>query len=135
MVGFNVLHAGGKPPHMSQMDKYQRAAQLWSLLVLAARNQQLLSYSTIEHLTGIPKVAVGGMLGTISHYCNNRKLPWLTALVVNEETGLPGEGLIGSAKRKYGDTLDIFAMQSRVFIYDWFKEPAPKTEDFKRADS
>ena len=120
---------------MTQMDKYQRAAQLWSLLVLAARNQQLLSYATVERLTGIPKVAVGGMLGTISHYCKNRKLPWLTALVVNEETGLPGEGLMGSAKQEYGDAVDFLAMQSRVFVYDWFKEPAPKTEDFKRADT
>src|ERR1700722_3258601 len=118
---------------MSQLDKYQRAVQLWSLLVLAARNQQLLSYTTVERLTGIPKVAVGGMLGTISHYCKDRNLPWLTALVVGEESGLPGEGLLESAKQEYGDDVDFFAMQSRVFVYDWFKEPAPKTEDFKRA--
>jgi hypothetical protein len=120
---------------MSQLDKYQRAVQLWSLLVLAARNQQLLSYTTVEHLTGIPKVGVGGMLGTISHYCKSRNLPWLTALVVSEETGLPGEGLMDSAKQEYGEAVDLFAMQSRVFVYDRFKEPAPKTEDFKRTDT
>jgi hypothetical protein len=118
---------------MPQMNKSQRAAQLWSLLVFAARNQQLLSYSAVEHLTGIPKVGVGGLLGSISHYCKNRKLPWLTSLVVNEETGLPGEGLMESAKREYGDKVDFHAMQSRVFIFDWFKDPAPSTEDFDAA--
>ena len=51
---------------MSQVDKYQRAAQLWSLLVLAAQYQVLLSYSMIEHLTGIPRVAVGMLLGPIT---------------------------------------------------------------------
>ena len=120
---------------MVQMDKYQRAAQLWSLCALAARNQQLLSYSTVQHLTGLPKVAVGGMLGTISGYCMERKLPWLTSIVVNEETGLPGEGLMKAAKREYGNALNIHAMHARVFIYDWFKEPAPTTKDFEVADA
>jgi hypothetical protein len=54
---------------MKQMDKYQRAVQLWPLLVLAAQHQLLLSYSTVEHLTGIPRVGLGKMLGTITHYC------------------------------------------------------------------
>jgi hypothetical protein len=53
--------------------------------------------------------------------------------VVNEETGLPGEGLMEYAKREYGDKVDFHAMQSRVFICDRFKEPAPSTEDFEAA--
>jgi hypothetical protein len=118
---------------MAQMNKSQRSAQLWSLLVFAARNQQVLSYSTVEHLTGIPKVGVGGLLGSITHYCKNRKLPWLTSLVVNEETGLPGEGLMGSAKKEYGDKVDFHGMQSRVFVYDWFKMAAPSTDDFEES--
>lgn len=122
-------------PGMSQMDKYQRAAQLWSLLVFAAQHQLLLSYSDIEHLTGIPRVGVGKILGPITHYCQNRELPWLTFIVINEENGKPGEGPLPGARRKYGDALDLHVMQSRVFVYDWFKHPAPKTEDFKRADS
>jgi hypothetical protein len=118
---------------MKQMNRSQRALQLWSWLVFAARNQQILSYSTVEHLTGIPKVGVGALLGTISHYCKNRKLPWLTSLVVNEETGLPGEGLMESARKEYGDKLDFHGIQSRVFVYDWFKMAVPSTEDFEAA--
>jgi len=117
---------------MKQMDKYQRAVQLWPLLVFAARHQLLLSYSTIQHLTGIPRVGVGGMLGLITRYCQEHNLPWLTFIVINEENGQPGEGPLPGARRQYGDALPLHAMQSRVFIYDWFKRPAPSVEDFKR---
>jgi hypothetical protein len=120
---------------MAQMDKYQRAAQLWSLLVFAAQHQILLSYSTVEHLTGIPKAGVGKMLGTITHYCRKHDLPWLTFIVINEKDGQPGEGPLPGARRKYGDDLNLHTMQSRVFVYDWFKQPAPKTDDFKRVDT
>ncbi len=38
-----------------------------------------------------------------------------------------------AAKREYGDRLDVHAMQSRVFIYDWFKLDVPSIEDFEAA--
>jgi len=115
-----------------QMRESQRAAQLWSLLVLAARNQQILTYSTVHNLTGIATVGVGGCLGPIIHYCRDHKLPWLTVLVVNEETGLPGDAFMEAAKKEYGDKLDIFVLQSRVFAYDWFKTEIPSPSDFER---
>jgi hypothetical protein len=115
------------------MTESQRAAQLWSLLVLAARNQQVLSYSLVHQLTGMATVGVGGMLGPIIYYCRDHNLPWLTVLVVNEETGLPGDAFMESARRKYGDKLDIHAMQARVFAYDWSKVDAPSVGDFERA--
>ena len=117
----------------SQMTEAQRAAQLWSLLVLAARNQQVLSYSLVHRLTGMATVGVGGVLGPIIYYCRNHKLPWLTVLVVNEETGLPGEAFMGAAKREYGEKLDIHAMQDRVFAYDSSKVDAPSVEDLEQA--
>src|SRR5258708_6977630 len=99
------------------MNEYQRAAQLWSLLVLAARTQQILSYSIVQNLTGLPKVGVGGFLSPIQAYCKYHNLPPLTVLVVGEETGLPGEGFTGAA--------DVFAAQARVFVFNWFKDRAP----------
>jgi hypothetical protein len=116
------------------MKQFQRAAQLWSLLVLAARNQQILSYTTAEHLTGMDRRGIGKYgLGPIFWYCKAHKLPWLTVLVVEEGTGLPGEGFMGEAKKEYGDAASIFQLQSRVFAYDWFKHKAPKQGDFESA--
>ncbi len=112
-----------------QMEKYQRASQLWSLLVLAARTQQVLSYRVVERLTGIDRRGVGGCLGPILHYCNKQNLPALTSIVLKEDTGLPGEGFTAVP------VTDIFKEQARVFIYDWFSKPAPNTEDFRKADT
>ena len=95
-----------------RMKRHERAAQLWSLLALAAQNQKVLSYKTISRLTGMNRAGVGSMLGPITHYCLNHKLPQLTSIVVNEKTGLPGQPLIGKKPE------EIFREQSRVFIYD-----------------
>ncbi len=116
------------------MDQFQRAAQLWPVLVFAARHQKILSYTTAMHLTGLATPAIGPIgLGSIFWYCKDHKLPWLTVLVVREETGLPGEGFMGEAKKEFGDPPNIFQLQSRVFAYDWFKHPAPTPDDFKSA--
>jgi hypothetical protein len=103
--------------------KYDRAAQLWSVLVLAARTQQILSYRTVEQLTGIPKQGVGQALGPIQAYCKRSQLPPLTSLVVNEEKGLPGAG--------FTEAIDIFGAQARVFVFDWLRRKTPSPEDFK----
>jgi len=112
------------------MKEHERAAQLWPLLVLAARNQQILSYTTVRRLTGMATVGVGGCLGHILTYCMVKKWPWLPAIVVNEPSGPPGKGFMSAARRKYGSRLDMFAMRSRVFAFDWFKKKAPTPMDF-----
>jgi hypothetical protein len=126
-----LLH--DKIPQMTsrQMTEPQRAMQLWSVLLLAARTQQILSYSTVHQLTGMATVGLGGVLGPVIRYCRGHKLPWLTVLVVNEETGLPGEAFMDAARKEYGDKLDIPAMQSRVFAYDWSRVAMPSIEDFE----
>lgn len=63
------------------MTRGERAAQFWSFLVLAARTQQLLSYGLMERLTGIPKQAVGQILGPLQEYCKRNDFPPLTCLL------------------------------------------------------
>src|SRR5437016_4068032 len=69
------------------MKREYRATQLWSLLVSSARSQQVFSYVLVEKLTRIPKQAVERFLYPIRSYCKRHKLPPLTALIVNENTG------------------------------------------------
>lgn len=107
------------------MTKYDRAAQLWSLLVFAARNQKILSYGMVAQLTGIPQQGVGMFLGPIQAYCKLYKLPPLTSIVVNEPTGLPSIG--------FTEATDIFGAQARVFVHDWGNAPSP--DDFKKISS
>jgi hypothetical protein len=52
--------------------------------------------------------------------------PPLTVLVVNQETGLPGEGL---------STLEeVNEDREAVFDFDWFGLEPPQNQDFKEAD-
>jgi putative restriction endonuclease len=78
------------------MTRNERAAQLWSVLTLAARQQIILSYDVAGKLTGLPQFAVGDNLIPIQNYCIQNGLPPLTALVVSEKTGLPSEGFIAA---------------------------------------
>jgi hypothetical protein len=106
------------------MTEHDRAAQLWSLLVFAARNQKILSYHNLEQLTGLAQQGGGNCLAPIQNYCEHHRLPPLTSIVVNERTGMPSESLM--------EAKDIFAAQARVFVYDWFAHKAPTPEDFQK---
>ena len=70
----------------------ERATQIWSVLALAARNRQILTYTMLEQLTGLARVGLGQSLEPIQSYCLLRQLPPLTILVVQEATGIPGAG-------------------------------------------
>ena len=113
------------------MKRPEQAAQIWSVLVYAARIQQILSYTTIQKMTGIPAVAQGRVLKLIQRYCEHNKLPRLNSLAVNQEEGLPGEGYHGDFK----DIVTIFQDQAKVFVYDWFKGDPPKPEDLEKFDT
>jgi hypothetical protein len=55
-------------------------------------------------------------------YCANNELPPLTVLVVNQDTGLPGEGLT---------TLEELNQdRESVFRFDWFALEPPQNGDF-----
>jgi hypothetical protein len=108
------------------MKKEYRAMQLWSLLVFAAHNQQIVSYAFVQKLTGIPKQAVGRFLDPIQDYCKSRKLPPLTSLVVNEGTGLPSHGFTEATKE------EMLGAQARVFVYDWLGRKTPEPKDFSK---
>ena len=105
-----------------RMTSDERAAQLWSLLVFAARNQKIISYTMVEQMTGLPRQAVGGILSHIQEYCANNKLPPLQSLVVAQGTGVPGEGFTAAETKDE----DIFRKQAKVFVFDWLSiKPVP----------
>jgi hypothetical protein len=108
--------------------QWDRAAQIWPVLVFAARHQELVTYTTIEKLTGLPKFAQGPVLDRISAYCRKKNLPEIWGIVVNEKTGFPGDA---GMKRK--TELDILCKQHRVFAFNWFSHGCPKPEDFKKS--
>lgn len=104
----------------------QRSAQIWPVLALAAKNRQILTYNILARAIGMPARGLGNMLEPIQSYCLIKKLPPLTILVVQKETGLPGPGFSAVSK-------DIPKHQIKVFEYDWLKHGCPSPEEFAKA--
>lgn len=57
-------------------------------------------------------------------YCQQNQLPPLTVIVVNQKTGLPGEGLTD---------VELNADREAVFNYDWFNLYPPSPEELAAA--
>jgi hypothetical protein len=107
------------------MNRFERAAQLWAVLVLAARHRQVLSYDLVAQAIGVPRPAVGGLLWPIQSYCLAHGLPPLTVLVVGDQTGLLGIGFIAAQ--------DIPAAQASVFRHAWLDAHAPSVQELEAA--
>jgi hypothetical protein len=108
---------------MSDMTNEQRAQQFWSVLVFAAKEQKILSYTMIERMTGMDRRGAGKPLGHIAAYCLRKKLPLLNALAVNQDTGKPSPDFLQG--------IDVAVEQVRVFTFDWSAHGAPKIEELK----
>lgn len=102
------------------MRREERAQQLWSLLAWAAINRQTLSYGIVAKLTGVPPPSLGDFLRPIQQFCIENNLPALTSIVVQGETGIPGEGFIAAE--------DVPLAQAEVFQHEWLETPAPSAE-------
>lgn len=107
------------------MTANERAAQIWSVLALAAHNRQVLTYEMVARLTGVARVGLGRCLEPIQSYCLVKGLSPLTILVVSEKTGMPGVGFIAAQ--------DIPRAQQEVFNYDWLAHGGPSPESFEAA--
>jgi hypothetical protein len=108
------------------MNINQRAQQIWSLLLFAAEHRQTLTYSIVSRYTGLLNPGIGGALFPIQRLCESRGLPKLTSLVVQQDSGMPGEGLQIKSCEFPGEL-------QRIFSYDWSPVNAPSEEDFANA--
>ena len=95
-----------------------RALQVYLILIGAARNRQILTYNVLAELLQFKGAGVfAGILGHIMFWCKDENLPALTSLVVNQDTGLPGDGLITpeNANRE----------REKVYQFDWYSIVPP----------
>lgn len=69
---------------------------------------------------------MGQFLEPIMRLCKDRGWPPLTVLVVNQESGLPGDGLT---------TLqNVNSDREDVFRFNWFGHVPPESKDFQAAE-
>jgi len=103
----------------------ERACQIWSVLALAARSRQILTYDLVAQATGVARQGIGQLLEPIQSYCIINRLPPLTVLVVSKTTGLPSVGF--SAATDFGQA------QLRVFEFDWLEHGCPGAKKLAQA--
>jgi len=95
------------------------------MLISAAYNRQTLTYRIIaDRLSYKGAGVLADTLGHIMFFCREEKLPPLSVLVVNQETGLPGGGLTQT---------DLNADREWVFDFDWYDIVPPSAEQLAGA--
>jgi alkylated DNA nucleotide flippase Atl1 len=106
------------------MNRAQRAMQVWMILAAAAHERRTLTYGQVAGLLGYEGAGVlAQTLGLIMNYCHRNNLPPLTILVVNQDTGLPGEGLT---------TIENLNQdREAVFRHNWYALPPVQVSDFE----
>jgi hypothetical protein len=110
------------------MNRYQRAVQIWALLVVAATERKTYTYGQLAKLFGYDGAGtMGQFLAPIMFYCQQHKVPPLTVLVVNQDTELPGHGF------EKGSHLDLNGLRRTVYMHNWFAVPFPSETDFEKA--
>ena len=107
------------------MTRSERACQIWSVLAWAARNRQTMTYGHLSKLTGIPAIGMGKYLDPIQSFCRSEKLPLLTSIVVQSDSGLPGQGFEAAGAG------DLARVQKNVFAKDWLAYGNPQAEKFE----
>ena len=107
------------------MTRFERATQIWSILAFAARCRQVLNYGILSRMTGILPHHLGQFLEPVQFYCLVHELPPLTAIVVQESTGVPGVGFSASE--------NVPLSQMRVFEEEWWGRQIPTAQEFEEA--
>lgn len=107
------------------MKRSETACIIWSLLTLSAIRRQTLTYQLLARLIGVPRKNLARLLEPIQSYCILASLPPLTSLVVDSQSGLPGEGFIAAS--------NLPRAQAETFAHEWLAQDVPTPADFQRA--
>lgn len=111
---------------MAEMSTYERAIQIYQILIGAACNRQILTYEILGKMIGVPARGLAHHLGHVMHYCHRAGLPPLTVLVVQTDSGKPGEG--------FTTFEDLHRDRERVFAHDWYRMKPLTAADLETRD-
>jgi hypothetical protein len=108
---------------MSEMSTYERAIQIYQILIGAAHNRQVLTYEILGKMIGVPARGLAPHLDCLMRYCQRAGLPPLTVLVVYKDSGKPGDGFTACKDFDQG--------REMVFARDWYRMRPPTVADFE----
>jgi alkylated DNA nucleotide flippase Atl1 len=103
-----------------------RALQCYQILLGLAHERKTITYGQLAGIIGFEgPTALARILGHIMFWCSDNNLPHLTVLVVNQTTGLPGDGLSRSS--------DLNADREKVFNFNWYNLLPPSVDELETA--
>jgi hypothetical protein len=107
------------------------ARQVYLILIGCASRRETLTYKQLGLKMGFksPNGAAGTLGPIVGHllfWCKEEGLPHINTLVVNAETGVPGDGPGYDAK-------EVPAFQQEVFGFDWYSIDVPKLNELDEA--
>lgn len=107
---------------MSSRTQAERALQIWQILISAASQRQTLTYGMVATLLEFKGAGIlAPILGCLMRYCERNNFPPLTCIVVNQQTGLPGEGLT--------TIQNLNKDREAVYKFNWFTLMPPTLEE------
>lgn len=96
-----------------KVNQEQRAFSAWTILTSCARKNEPITYGELGRQLSIHHRAIRFILGVIQEFCMTNELPPLTILVLNKQTGLPGEGFIAYDIENSQDGIN------KVYAFNW----------------
>lgn len=111
-----------------KMTTYERAVQIYQVLIAAAHNRQLLTYDIVGKLIGVPRQGLAGHLEHVLRYCERNRLPALTSICVSTRTGLPSDGF---TERIPATPEELQREREAVYAHGWYLDRPPSAADLK----
>lgn len=124
--------------HTEGERNYVRAQVIWQILIgyvqfkqdISGKGKGLITYGDLADLMGYPDRRAGRTLqqplGIIFRFCKANDLPYLNAIVVNEDTGIAGW------EDMFADEKQHRAEHKRVLSHNWFMVRPPSAGTLKK---
>jgi hypothetical protein len=104
-----------------------RALQIYLVLIGAASNKQILTYGDVARTLEFGGSNIlGTPLGMIHYWCEHHGLPPINTLVVNRDTGIPGQEIPPIP----GKTIN--EVHQAVFQMNWYMIMPPEPTELGR---
>ncbi|MBF0310462.1 MAG: HNH endonuclease [Magnetococcales bacterium] len=97
----------------------ERAFRAWPILVEYARKNKTITYKELASALDLHHRSMQWLLDLIQNFCLDNKLPPLTIIAVNKETGKPGNGFSA------WDIAGFNEGKKLTFDYDWLQISNP----------
>ena len=114
----------------------KRARAIWLILIGKAQDRQVLTYKALGKMMSLGPRNLTWSLARVTAYCNEKKYPNLTTIVVKQEAGLPGPGLVTVHNKtvESENRGEAFSRErERVFRRRWYELDPPTPAELEQA--